>query len=282
MISTKQHWKIAVLDMYEHVPNEGMRCIREILNSYAAQHGLDMVFHEYEVRVEQQLPDLSYDIYISTGGPGSPLDSEGSEWEARYFKLMEDIRQWNDTAADKKQVLLICHSFQLMCRHLKLGNVCRRRSPAFGVFPVHKTDAGEGEQVFGELPDPYFIVDSRNWQVIELDQQQMDATGAKVLALEKERPHVPLERATMAIRFSDYCIGTQFHPEADATGMRMYLMQQEKKNQVITNYGAEKYYSMLEQLSDPDKIMLTHDEFIPAFLDNAIFKQSVSGNNMEV
>lgn len=275
MIPTKQHWKVAVLDMYEQVPNEGMRCIREILTDYAEKHQLQLEFHEYEVRVLQQIPDLSYDIYISTGGPGSPLDSEGCEWEQSYFRLMEDIWEWNRTAADKKQVLLICHSFQLMCRHLGLGNVCRRRSPAFGTFPVHKTAAGEQEVVFSELPEPYYIVDSRNWQVIELNHEKMEAIGAEVLAIEKERPHVPLERATMAIRFSDYCLGTQFHPEADATGMRMYLMQQEKKNQVITNYGAEKYYSMLEHLADPDKIMLTHDTFIPAFLDNAVFKRTL-------
>jgi GMP synthase-like glutamine amidotransferase len=271
MIPTKQHWKVAVLDMYEQVPNEGMRCIREVLTGYAEKHALQLEFHEFEVRVLQQLPDLSYDIYISTGGPGSPLDSEGSEWEMHYFRLIEDIQHWNENAADKKQLLLICHSFQLMCRYLELGNVCRRRSPAFGVFPVHKTTAGEQEPVFHELPEPYYIVDSRNWQVIELDSQKMEAIGAAVLAIEKERPHVPLERATMAIRFNDYCIGTQFHPEADATGMRKYLLQQEKKNHVITNYGAEKYYSMLEHLSDPDKITLTHDSFIPAFLDKVIF-----------
>jgi GMP synthase-like glutamine amidotransferase len=273
MTPTKQHWKVAVLDMYEEVPNEGMRCIREVLTQYAKTHNLQLAFDEFEVRVKEQMPDLSYDIYISTGGPGSPLDSEGSGWEQRYFSLMNEIMQWNEQSSSKKQVLLICHSFQLMCRHLGLGNVCRRRSPAFGVFPVHKTTAGEEETVFSELPEPYYIVDSRNWQVIELDQQKLEDIGARVLAIEKERPHVPLERATMAIRFNDYIIGTQFHPEADAAGMRMYLLQQEKKNQVITNYGAEKYNSMLEQLSDPDKIMLTRASFIPSFLDKAIFNQ---------
>lgn len=271
MTPVKQHWKVAILDMYEGATNEGMRCIREVLHQYATERALDMEFHEYEVRLQQQLPDLSYDIYISTGGPGSPLASEGSAWEERYFSLMNEIIAWNESAAAKKQVLLICHSFQLMCRHFRLGNVCRRRSPAFGVFPVHKTAAGQEEPVFQQLPDAYYIVDSRNWQVIELDQQRLEDIGARVLAIEKERPHVPLERATMAIRFNEYCIGTQFHPEADATGMRMYLLQQEKKNQVITNYGAEKYHNMLEHLSDPDKIMLTHNRFIPAFLDGAVF-----------
>jgi homoserine O-succinyltransferase/O-acetyltransferase len=265
MTPTKRHWKVAIIDMYEQVANEGMRCIREILRQYAADHALQLEFDEFEVRIKEELPDLSYDIYISTGGPGSPLDSEGSSWEAAYFALM------NQLFLQKKPMLLICHSFQLMCRHLRLGNVCRRRSPAFGVFPVHKTEAGEAESIFSALPEPYYIVDSRNWQVIQLDHQRMESLGATVLAIEKERPHVPLERATMAIRFSEHCIGTQFHPEADAAGMRMYLLQQEKKNQVITNYGAEKYHSMLEQLSDPDKIMRTHDVFIPAFLDKAVF-----------
>src|SRR4051812_12142608 len=138
---TKQHWKVAVLDMYEDVPNEGMRCIREVLTQYAQTHSLQLEFDEFEVRIKEQIPDLSYDIYISTGGPGSPLASEGSNWEHRYFSLMNEIMLWNETSSEKKQLLLICHSFQLMCRYLGLGNVCQRRSPAFGVFPVHKTSA---------------------------------------------------------------------------------------------------------------------------------------------
>ncbi|RAJ72832.1 GMP synthase-like glutamine amidotransferase [Chitinophaga dinghuensis] len=263
--------KIAVLDMYEGVPNEGMRCIREILLKYAEMHSLNLLFDEFEVRLEQQVPDTSYDIYISTGGPGSPVDSEGSDWEKAYFHLVEDLMAWNNHHEQKKPMLFICHSYQIMCRYYKLGNVCKRKSPAFGVFPVHKTAAGMQEKVFSALPDPFYIVDSRNWQVIELNEENLAAMGAKVLAIEKERPHVPLERATMAIRFNDHFIGTQFHPEADAAGMHMYLLQEEKKEQVISHHGMEKYESMLTQLTDPDKIMLTHDRFITAFLDYAIY-----------
>ncbi|WP_291912105.1 GMP synthase [Chitinophaga sp. CB10] len=263
--------KIAVLDMYEGVPNEGMRCIREILTKYAEMHSLQLTFDEFEVRIQQQVPDTSYDIYISTGGPGSPVDSEGSDWETAYFRLVEDLMAWNKTETVKKPMLFICHSYQIMCRYYKLGNVCRRKSPAFGVFPVHKTEAGMQEKVFGALPDPFYIVDSRNWQVIELNEANLAAMGAQVLAIEKERPHVPLERATMSIRFNEHFIGTQFHPEADAAGMHMYLQQEEKKEQVVSHHGIEKYESMLTQLTDPDKIMLTHDRFITAFLDYAIY-----------
>ncbi len=257
--------------MYEGVPNEGMRCIREILTKYADMHRLQLHFDEFEVRLQQQVPDTSYDIYLSTGGPGSPVDSEGSDWEKAYFKLVEDLLQWNRSEAQKKPMLFICHSYQIMCRYYGLGKVCKRKSPAFGVFPVHKTAAGLQEKIFGALPDPFYIVDSRNWQVIELNDDKLQAMGAKVLALEKERPHVPLERATMAIRFNEHFIGTQFHPEADAAGMHMYLLQEEKKKQVVDNHGIEKYNSMIEQLTDPDKIMLTHDRFVTAFLDYAIY-----------
>ncbi|ASZ12006.1 homoserine O-succinyltransferase [Chitinophaga pendula] len=271
MSSIKQNWRVAVLDMYEGVPNEGMRCIREILAQYATARGIRLQFDEFEVRLRQEVPDLSYDIYISTGGPGSPVASAGSDWENAYFDLIHQLLDWNQGAGPKKHVLFICHSYQLMCRYFELGNVCQRKSTAFGVFPVHITDQAMSEPVLQGLTDPFYIVDSRNWQVIELNQGQLDKMGAQVLAIEKERPHVPLERATMAIRFNHQFIGTQFHPEADATGMRMYLMQEEKKHQVINTHGAEKYYSMLEQLTDPDKIMLTHDRFIPAFLDQAVY-----------
>lgn len=275
-LPVKQHWKVAVLDMYEGMPNEGMRCIREILRDYGDRNGLQLEVHEFEVRQQRQVPDLSFDIYLSTGGPGSPVDSKGSKWEEAYFSLVNALLQWNEQEAFKKPMLFICHSFQLMCRYFELGEVCRRKSPAFGVFPVHKTTAGGQESVFRYLPEPFYIVDSRFWQVIGLRQDKLKAMGAAVLAIEKERPHVPLERAVMAIRFNPYFLGTQFHPEADAEGMRKHLLQEEKKDHVIRHYGAEKYESMLEQLTDPGKIMLTHNRLIPTFLNDIIYGSRVT------
>ena len=73
--------RVAILDLYEGQPNQGMRCIRELLDQYGSDHNIDVVYNEFEVRIRQEVPDLSYDIYISSGGPGSPLDSMGSEWE---------------------------------------------------------------------------------------------------------------------------------------------------------------------------------------------------------
>jgi len=170
---------------------------------------------------------------------------------------------------DKKYILFICHSFQLACRYFKTGHVTRRRSTAFGVFPIHMKAEGKKEPVFAGLHDPFYAVDSRDYQVIEPDYEKIENIGASVLAIEKERPHVPLERAVMALRFNEYMLGTQFHPEADAIGMSMYLQTEEKKKIVIEQHGEEKWKSMIEQLNDPDKIMWTYAHVLPNFLAQA-------------
>lgn len=264
--------KVALLDLYEGQPNQGMRCIREILKKYAEQHHSRLILDEFEVRISRQLPALDYDIYISSGGPGSPLDSEGSEWENRYFGWLQSVEKFNSNPlnTDKKNVLFICHSFQLACRYFGVGNVAKRKSTSFGVFPVHIIDDGKNEPLFNGLDDPFYAVDSRDYQVIEPDRDRMESIGATVLAIEKERPHIPLERAVMAIRFNDYMLGTQFHPEADATGMTMYLQRTDKKEMVIENHGFDKWQSMIEQLNDPDKIKWTYSHVIPNFLHQAI------------
>jgi hypothetical protein len=100
----------------------------------------------------------------------------------------------------------------------------------------------------------------------------LQRTGAKILAIEKERPHVPLERAVMVIRFNEHMIGTQFHPEADAIGMTMYLQRPDKKQTIVTSHGLEKWQSMIEHLNDPDKILFTYSHVIPNFLNHAIGK----------
>ncbi|MEI9933339.1 MAG: hypothetical protein WDM71_00420 [Ferruginibacter sp.] len=161
--------RIAVLDLYEGMENEGIHCIRTIAQQFGESNNLEVVVDEFEVRIKKETPDLSYDIYISSGGPGSPLDSEGSEWEAVYFNWLKQIEDWNNSIFNhkKKYIFLICHSFQLLCRHYNIGNVCKRKSTSFGIYPVHLLDEGKKEPVFEILQDPFYAVDSRDYQVIE-------------------------------------------------------------------------------------------------------------------
>jgi homoserine O-succinyltransferase/O-acetyltransferase len=264
--------KVAILDLYEGHPNQGMRCIREILNQYGESNHLDLSWDEFDVRLKNEVPDMSYDIYISSGGPGSPLDSEGSNWENAYFHWLHHVMKWNNDPANlrKKHVFFICHSFQLACRHLKIGHVTKRKSTAFGVFPVHMLEEGQEEVIFEGLNDPFYAVDSRDFQVVQPHHNKLKELGGSILCIEKDRPHVPFERAIMAIRFSEYMIGTQFHPEADAIGMSLHLQTEERKKVVIESHGYDKWESMIEHLNDPDKILWTYSHILPNFLDQAV------------
>jgi len=268
----KKSIRIAILDMYEGFANQGMRCIREILNQFGDSNQIDLSWDEFDVRLEKQVPDLSYDIYISSGGPGSPLESEGSEWEKVFFGWLKKVENWNNNAANvqKKQVFFICHSFQLACRHYNIARVTKRKSTAFGIFPTHLLTDGKNEVIFNGLKDPFYSVDSRDYQVTDPNHNKLQQMGASILAIEKERLHVPLERAIMAVRFNENMIGTQFHPEADAIGMSLYLQTDEKKKTVIENYGVEKWQSMIDHLNDPEKIMWTYAHILPNFLFHAI------------
>jgi homoserine O-succinyltransferase/O-acetyltransferase len=264
--------KVAILDLYEGQPNEGMRCLRTILQEFAETNHLNIEKKEFDVRLKEEAPDMSYDIFISTGGPGSPLESRYSEWEKKYFGWLNEVERWNKNPDNlqKKFVFFICHSFQLAARHYNVGILTHRRSTAFGVFPVHMLDDGFDEPVFSGLKDPFYAVDSRDYQLIQPNHTVLGKMGAKVLCIEKDRPHVPYERAIMGIRFNDYMIGTQFHPEADSAGMTRYLNREDKKETVIQNHGEEKWRSMLDHLSDPDKILWTYSHVLPNFLNQAV------------
>ena len=261
--------RIAILDMYNNVANEGMRCIRQLLRRSAAELGVEFQVDTYNVRAENQLPGLDYDAYISTGGPGSPLASD-EPWEVQYFAFIDTLLLHNHTKPVKKHLLLICHSFQLVSRHLGLGEVGKRKSTSFGVLPMHLTEAGEAEPVFAGLPEPFYAVDSRDYQLTELHAARLAQLGGQVLCLEKERPHVPLARAVMAIRFTPEVLGTQFHPEADGEGMLRYMLTDERKQQVITTYGETKYDEMVRLLADPSTIEYTESIILPTFLRRAL------------
>ncbi len=267
----RQPVKVAILDLYNGIENEGMRGFRDILDRYKAKNDINLSYEVFDVRKKVEVPGLDFDIYISSGGPGSPIDSEGTEWEKKFFMLIDALEDHNlSNASQKKYGFFVCHSFQLMCRKYKLGDINMRKSPSFGVLPVHKTATAAGEPVFEGLADPFYAVDSRLWQVINPDEKRFAELGMQLTAIEKERPYIDLPRAMMAVRFNDYFFSTQFHPEADAFGISTLLAKEEKKNEVVSEHGIEKYNEMVERLDDPDKLTHTQHTIIPNFLDQAV------------
>jgi len=264
--------RLAILDLYEGHANQGMRCIRQIIHDWSKETGITVETTEFDVRLKNELPDTTFDIYISTGGPGDPLSTRFHDWDISWCKWVDGMMRWNANPSntEKKYIFFICHSYQLASRYFNTGLVYKRRSTSFGVFPIHMLEEGKQEPVFSGLDDPFYAVDSRDYQVIQPNHHIIREMGGALLCIEKERPHVPYERAAMAMRFNAYMIGTQFHPEADAMGMSKHLQTEERRKVVIENFGQEKLNSMIEQLEDPDKIRWTYSHILPNFLNQAV------------
>ena len=258
--------KIAILDMYNGEPNQGMRCIIDIVNRF----NQIVSFKIFDVRRKSELPKIKdYDIYISTGGPGNPLEGDGI-WDKNYYAFIDELVVWNNENEVKKHVLFICHSFQMACKHFGLAEITKRNDTSFGVMTVHKTKEGNNDPLFEGLDDPFYAVDSRDYQVVQPHLNVFADKGAKIISLEKIRDHVQFERAIMAVRFTKYFVGTQFHPEADPISFVANLRKAETREKIINMKGRKKFRNMLEDLLDEEKIYKTNETLIPNFLRIAI------------
>lgn len=261
--------RIALLDMNNNQANQGFKNIKEISENFKKQSDENISITGFDVRNKNEIPNIEdFDIFISSGGPGTP-HREGFEWEQKFADFLDAVYEYNKHNETKKYLFLICHSFQLASIHWDLGNICKRKSYSFGVQPIHKTEEGEEEFLFRNLPDPFYAVDSRAYQFIEPNLDRFEELQMKMVAIEKSRPHIDLERAIMAVRFSDEIFGTQFHPEANPDGMIENLKDEKNKEAMIENYGMEKYLETVDRINDEDKIVLTQSQILPRFLSNA-------------
>ena len=257
--------RIAILDMYNGEPNQGMRCIIDIVNRFNQM----VTFQIFDVRGKSEFPDIQkYDIFISTGGPGNPLEGDG--WDLKWYDFVDKLWHWNKEQKVKKHMLFICHSFQMACHHFGLATINKRKATSFGVMTIHKTEAGNNDPILEGLNNPFYAIDSRDYQVIQPKLSIFSKKGAMIIALEKMRTHVEYERAIMGVRFSDEFVGLQFHPEADALSFVANLKNKEKREHIIAMKGKTKFRDMLEDLLDEDKIYKTNETIIPNFLRIAI------------
>jgi homoserine O-succinyltransferase/O-acetyltransferase len=264
-MSTSQKIKVALLDMNNNTPNRGISYLKKMLSNYN-----QIEFSQFDVRHKNEIPDLSFDIYISSGGPGSPFDMEGG-WDKSYFSLIDQIDNYNtQKKGNYKYIFFICHSFQLACIHYKIAELMEREKMSFGVYPAYKTYDGEYEKLFEGLDNPFWIADFRFWQVVNPNRILIDEKGYQILAYERLNNNHTKFKAIMAVRFSPFVFGTQFHPEADAEGMIEYFNTTEKKEQIISDFGSEAYFEMMTHLEDDEKINKTFNTILPNFLNDTI------------
>lgn len=257
--------KIAILNMYlETTENQGLRCIDEILTTLP----FPAEFDYFNVRYDYQLPGLDYDVYISTGGPGNPLENN-LNWTPDYFKLVDKIIDWNNTNKETpKYWFAICHSFQMLCSYLEVGTINKREYFSFGIVPLKKTKAGQTDELFDSFEDSFYAADHRYFQVVSPDLAKLDQLGASIIALDEYNPAKPAERSVMAVRFSNEMVGVQFHPEADVKGMYTILENEKTQADINRIYGNNKLNEINGLLRNPDTIDKMNKTLLPQFLES--------------
>ena len=259
------HLRIAIIDMYDGNANVGMECIQLLLAHWTKDRNTSIEQQIFKLRDCAEIPDHNFDAYISTGGPGSPTDSEGEKWDTLYTQWLDQMLKL------EKPVFLICHSFQIACRHFNLGKISLRKSRQVGILQVHPI---ENNNLFEGLEDPFYALESRLYQITEPNDEVISSMGARIIALEKIRPQVPLERAIMGIQFNEHMVGVQFHPEGEYHILLDYFKEDKIKNSILEEFGIEKWDRMIEHLNDSRKIKSTFEAIIPNFLDKALKAKS--------
>lgn len=271
--------RLALLDMNNGITNQGFGNMVEIAEAFKEDANELVILEKFDVRVKNEIPNIEdFDIFISSGGPDSP-HRKGDFWEKPYEDFLNNIWKYNQTHLDKKYLFLICYSFQVANVYWELGELTKRKPYSFGILKMRKTEEGTKDPLLVNLPDPFYAVDSRAFQVVQPKLERIKKLGMKIVCKEKIRPHVPMERAVMAIRFSDEIFGTQFHPEANPEGFRRALTVEQYKNAIIEEHGLEKYRQTLKRVDD--KVVFTRKEIIPRFLEFAARKMRAKAAPLE-
>jgi GMP synthase (glutamine-hydrolysing) len=172
--------KAPSLLVLRHEPFEHLGCFEEVLR----ERNISFLYTD----LGEPLDLGAHDGIIVMGGPQSANDQE-------MAAELHFVQQALDT---KTPVLGICLGAQLIAKALG-AHVYRNPKQEIGWAPVHLTEAGGGDPVFGGLPSPSMCF---HWH----SETFTLPSGAVSLAY-SDKCH------QQAFRFHDTVYGVQFHPE---------------------------------------------------------------------
>jgi GMP synthase-like glutamine amidotransferase len=251
--------------------NQAMRCLRGIVYNFF-EHvrrfnpNLPCVLGEVSPRDTGNAVPRDYDLYISTGGPGSPYDGDGMPWVTDYSEFLEGVA---DAAirggAKQRAVFAICYSFEMVVRHFRLAAVVPRTERKFGVMPIYTTPEGQAHPLLRPFGDRLFAFEHRSWEAVELDERKLSALGGELLALES-RDGMSKGRAILGLDVTAGIEAVQFHPEADRPGVMNWVSRPEQAAAFKACYGEVTYQAMLRTLDDPRRLARTYALVIPGWM----------------
>jgi homoserine O-succinyltransferase len=263
--------RLCIVDMNNAHVNQAMRCLRGLVSTFfsrvqAANPDLPCELVEVSPRDTNNPIPRDCDLYLSSGGPGSPFDGDGMPWADDFGRFSDGVvESCIRGGAGQRAMFAICYSFEMVVRHFELAHIGPRAERKFGVMPVYTTTEGQDHPLLAPFGDRLFAFEHRNWEAIDLDERRLRELGGRLLARES-RDGVSKGRALLALDVAPGIESVQFHPEADRPGVMNWVARPEQAAAFKAMYGEETYNAMLRTLEDPRRLARTYALVIPGWL----------------
>ena len=263
--------RVCLLDMNQGHQNQAMRCFRGIVTAFfdrvrAENPGLVCHLVEVSPRDTNTPIPRSADIYLGSGGPGSPFDGDADPWFGDFREVVDLIAEHARTPDEHQKSLFgVCYTYELLVRHFAIATMAMRDSRKFGVMPAYTTGFGQRHPLLAPFKDRLFAFEHRHWESIDVDHQRLSALGGGVLAQESRDGHSK-GRAALGFDLGPGIECVQFHPEADRAGVISWVARPEQAAAFRATYGEFTYQAMLRTLDDPSRVARTYALVIPGFL----------------
>ncbi|MBI2393283.1 MAG: hypothetical protein HYV09_27110 [Deltaproteobacteria bacterium] len=263
--------RVGVVDMNAGHQNQAIRCIGVLFDQLVARvkaqnPGLPVERVHVSPRDKAERPPKDCDLYICSGGPGSPYDGDGQAWVDDFSEFLDDVVDDNAAHGGRgKASLSVCYSYEMAVRHFAVAEVAPRASRKFGVMPIYTTEEGQRHSLLAPFGDRLFAFEHRNWEAIGLDESALGRHGGKLLARES-RDGVSKGQALMAFDFAPGVEGVQFHPEADRPGVMAWVARPDQAEAFKLAYGITTYERMLKTLDNPQRLARTFALLIPGWM----------------
>ncbi len=268
---TQRPLRLCLVDMNNAHINQAMRCLRGLAATFfesvqRKNPGLECQLVEVSPRDTDHPVPRDCDLYLSSGGPGSPFDGEGTVWAADYGRFAEGIvESAKKGGPDQRALFAICYSFELVVQHFGVARIAPRAERKFGVMPIYTTVEGQHHPLLSAFGDRLFSFEHRSWEAIDLDEARLRELGGHLLARES-RDGVSKGRALLALEVAPGIEAVQFHPEADRPGVMNWVARPEQAAAFKAVYGEVTYQAMLRTLDDPRRLARTYALVIPGWL----------------
>jgi GMP synthase-like glutamine amidotransferase len=251
--------------------NQAMRCFRGLVAEFFERvqrrnPALACELVEISPR-DTNLPiPTDCDLYLSSGGPGSPFDGDGEPWTFDYARFIDGVvESVVRGGASQRALFAICYSFEVVVRHYHLAQIIPRTERKFGIMPVYTTLTGQRHPLLSAFGDRLFAFEHRNWEAVDLDERKLTSLGGTVLARES-RDGVSKGRALLGLDVAPGVEAVQFHPEADRAGVVNWISRPEQAAAFKATYGEFTYQAMMRTLDDPRRLARTYALVIPGWL----------------